>query len=47
MNHKKIIIKMYDGLYDSSQNDYFNNRKFLAKVDADNRWVELWRLLNS
>ena len=47
MNHKKIIIKMYDGLYDSSQNDYCNDRKFLAKVDADNRWVELWHLLNS
>lgn len=47
MNHKKIIIKMYDGLYDSSKNDYYNDRKFLAKVDADNRWGELWHLLNS
>lgn len=47
MNHKKIINMMYDNLYDSSQNDYCNDRKFIAKVDADNKWVELWHLLNS
>ena len=38
---------MYEGLYNSSKNDYYNDRKFLAKVDADNRWGELWHLLNS
>ena len=47
MNHKKIISMMYDNLYDSSQNDYCNDRKFIAKVYADNKWVELWHLLNS
>lgn len=47
MNHKKIINMMYDNLYDSSQNDYCNDRKFIAKVYADNKWVELWHLLNS
>ena len=44
-NHKKIISKMYLNLYEESQNTYFNDRAFLSKVDADDRWVELWNLL--
>lgn len=46
-NHKIIINKMYDGLYDNDLNDFKNCRAFLKKVGEDNRWVDLWSLVNS
>lgn len=47
LNHKGIIEQMYKGLYDTSKNDYHNCRIFLAKVDEDKRWVDLWNLLKT
>ena len=47
LNHKKLIEKMYTGMYDKSNYDYINCQLFLKRVEIDNRWCDLWNLLKS
>lgn len=39
---KRIIEKIYKDLYDEKETAYINSRLFLAKIQEDDRWIDLW-----